>query len=97
MSDKAFRVEIDNLKTRNKNLENELQEYKNMLSRKDKEANILVSRMKQLSRKSIQTLQPVEKISFRGEEMTGSGLFDHRKEFKGLMHLQNNSNKFDDT
>ena len=46
MSDKAFRVEIDNLKTKNKNLENELQEYKNMLSRKDKEANILVSRMK---------------------------------------------------
>lgn len=29
--------------------------------------------------------------------MAGSDLFDHRKEFKGLMHLQNNSTKFDDT
>ncbi len=29
--------------------------------------------------------------------MLTSGLFDHRKEYKGLMHLQNNSTGFDDT
>ncbi len=46
MSDRAFRVEIQNLKTKNKVLEKQLEEYKSQLNRKDKEANILVSKMK---------------------------------------------------
>ena len=33
----------------------------------------------------------------RSEDFSASGLFDQRKEFKGLMHLQGNTRKFDDT
>jgi hypothetical protein len=53
--------------------------------------------MKSLTRKSHNVLEPVEKFTHKSEEVTGSGLFDHRKEFKGLMHLQNNGTKFDDS
>lgn len=46
MSERAFRVEIENLKAKNKLFESELEECRNILNRKDKETNILVSRMK---------------------------------------------------
>lgn len=43
------------------------------------------------------TLEPVD-IGRKSEDLAvTSGLFDQRKEFKGLVHLQGNYRKFDDT
>ena len=38
----------------------------------------------------------MEKIKIT-EEFATTGIFDQRKEFKGLMHIQGNFRKFDDT
>ena len=38
----------------------------------------------------------MEKIKI-AEEFGTTGIFDQRKEFKGLMHIQGNFRKFDDT
>ena len=55
-----------------------------------------MSKMKETQRKNFNTLEPMEKIKI-AEEFGTTGIFDQRKEFKGLMHIQGNFRKFDDT
>lgn len=58
-TEKHLRHEIEGLKQKIKSLEAELEESRNVVKRKDKEANILVSKMKETQRKNYNTLEPV--------------------------------------
>ena len=93
-TEKQLKQEVESQKSKVRSLEQQLQEVESSLKRKEKEANILSLRLKELERRQHQNLEPLRN---EGEEWKSGALFDQRREFKGSAYLQGNPRRFDDT
>ena len=56
------------------------------MARKEKEGNIMLFRLKEKERKNFSTLEPIKTARYSQEVLHNSsgGLFETRKEFRGL-------------
>ena len=93
-TEKQQKQEVENQKSKVRSLEQQLNEAENSIKRKEKEANILHLKLKELERRQHQNLEPIRN---ENEESKLAGLFDQRREFKGSAYLQGNPRRFDDT
>ena len=86
MNDKSSKFEIDCLQNKLRNVERDLAEAKEAVSRKDKESNIILLKLKEKERKNFNTLEPIKTARYSEEVLHNSsgGLFDTRKSFRGL-------------
>ena len=99
MNDKSSRQEIDSLTLKLKNLERELVDAREVVTRKDKESNIILFKLKEKERKNFNTLEPIKTARYSEEVLHSSsgGLFETRKSSKGLSWGQGIYREFDDS
>lgn len=86
VAEKTSRVEVEALQLKMRQMERELADTREVVTRKEKEGNIMLFRLKEKERKNCSTLEPIRTTRYSQEVIHNSsgGLFETRKEFRGL-------------
>lgn len=63
INEKNLRIEIDNLTSKIKQLQKLVSDANEEISRKQKQLNIVTSKLKEKERKNFNTLEPIDKLS----------------------------------